>query len=271
MVWIFSKESVKKLQVQFENTKDRLEGAFVEFEKLYQTIFEAYDQNKEMDHRYKLLADAAKDAIVLSIDAEIVEANQAAYWIVGYNPDKEKLIGMAISDIVFTKDQARLQQCLANESPTSCEVRLVHKLGYLIPVEVQSKGVVFEGKKGMITTFTDVSKQKDDEIKRRDTELELKRTKAHLGALLLKRGYITRGQLQDGLSFQDDLPKKLGDILVGLGYITQDKLTEALQIQEENRLGNILIRKNYITKAQLDEVLSQQEIEFLKLGLLQRK
>jgi hypothetical protein len=144
-------------------------------------------------------------------------------------------------------------------------------LGYLIPVEAQSKWVTFEGKKGRITTFADMSKQKDDEIKRRNTELELKRTKAHLGALLLKRGYITRGQLQDGLSFQDDLPKKLGDILVDLGYITQDRLTEALQIQEENRLGNILIRKKYITKEQLDEVLSQQEIEFLKLGLTKGK
>ncbi len=57
--------------------------------------------------------------------------------------------------------------------------------------------------------------------------------KKYIGELLVEAGLITRGKLEDALSFQRNTQskKQIGDILVDLGFLTETQLHEALEFQ----------------------------------------
>ncbi len=271
MVGTFSKENIKQIYQQLDTTKQDFEIAFKDFEKLYGMVSDIHENKTKFDKKHKIISDATREAIILSVDNNIIVANKAAYSMLGYDPDLKELVGKHLEKFVFEKDIAIIESHFKKKSTEVYEIRIIHKIGYLVPVEVQSKSVEYDGKEANISTCIDISKRKEEELKRRDTELELKKTKAQLGAFLLKKGYISRGQLKDGLALQEDLPRLLGDILINLGYITNEQLEEALNLQNENRLGCILLRKNYITQEQLDEVLNYQHIQFKNLGIVEEK
>lgn len=78
--------------------------------------------------------------------------------------------------------------------------------------------------------------------------------KQRIGDLLLEWGYITREQLEDALSLQDEMGMKLGQVLTELGYIKEDELVDVLEIQ----LGIPRVDlSNYILNTQLSQYLSE--------------
>ncbi|MBU3914899.1 PAS domain S-box protein, partial [bacterium] len=205
MVWLFSKKDVDKIFRQIDVTRENLALSASDFDTLYDLISEVYRNKKEFDKKYKIISDASREAIILSVNKKIVEANRAAYDMIGYNYKQGELIEKLIIDLVFEKDVPIVKEHYEMKSTEVYEIRFIHKVGYLVPVEIQSKDVEYEGNEARITTCIDISKRKEEEIKRRDVELELKKTKARLGSMLLKRGLITRQQLDDSLIFQDNL------------------------------------------------------------------
>ncbi len=99
-----------------------------------------------------------------------------------------------------------------------------------------------------------------------------------VGQILIQKGLITPGELQDAIDYQYRLPrilhKPLGEILVLLGYVSQQQLEEALTVQvppPSDRLGDILVSMGVIEQWQLSHVLClkyQQEYSHKKLGSL---
>jgi type IV pilus assembly protein PilB len=61
----------------------------------------------------------------------------------------------------------------------------------------------------------------------------IRRVKTKIGDLLLQKGLITSGKLQEALSLQHgkDKDKPIGQILVELGYVNKDELYTILAIQ----------------------------------------
>lgn len=57
--------------------------------------------------------------------------------------------------------------------------------------------------------------------------------KKYIGELLVEAGLITRGKLDEALTFQKNTKskKQIGDILIELGFITETQLHEALEFQ----------------------------------------
>ena len=80
------------------------------------------------------------------------------------------------------------------------------------------------------------------------------KNKQRIGDLLLEWGYITKDQLEDALSLQDEMGMKLGQVLTELGYIKEDELVDVLEIQ----LGIPRVDlSNYILNTQLSQYLSE--------------
>ncbi len=75
-----------------------------------------------------------------------------------------------------------------------------------------------------------------------------------IGDLLLEIGYITKTELQDALSLQDEMEMKLGNVLTELGYLSEEKLIEALEIQLGIPRVNL---SNYILNSYLSQYVSE--------------
>lgn len=65
-------------------------------------------------------------------------------------------------------------------------------------------------------------------VKTEDSE---KRPKYQIGRILINRGQITEGQLQEALEIQKSTLQNIGHIFVGQGYITKEQLNDALSFQ----------------------------------------
>jgi hypothetical protein len=88
------------------------------------------------------------------------------------------------------------------------------------------------------------------------------------GQYLLNKGYLTAGQLHDGLEYQQNVRLKLGVLAVNAGYMTADdadKINEA-QKKTDKRFGEIAVDMGYLKEEQVDELLSSQKLGHLLLG-----
>ena len=97
-----------------------------------------------------------------------------------------------------------------------------------------------------------------------------------LGSLLLQAGHITEAELGQALDEQKRTGGRLGEIFIRRGMLTKQQLNRLLdfQINQQSpqpapgplRLGEILISTGHITREQLDAALLKQAISRKKLG-----
>jgi hypothetical protein len=98
----------------------------------------------------------------------------------------------------------------------------------------------------------------------------------YLGELLLKARKVTPEQLKDALSEQRRTGEKLGEILVRRGALTKGQLDAVLMFQKcqageapssvRFRLGEILVATGRITREQLESVLARQKLSKKNIG-----
>lgn len=90
--------------------------------------------------------------------------------------------------------------------------------------------------------------------------------------MLIRKGLISKTELQEALVTQNKTGKKLGEVLVDKQLVSPDKVNQALT-EQHIRLGEILIAEDLISQEQLNQVLAEQHLQNKKLGelLLERK
>lgn len=83
---------------------------------------------------------------------------------------------------------------------------------------------------------------------------------SRLGQILIRRGIVTAGELEDALRVQHaDPDRPLGEILVAQHSATPSQIRESLREQlSDSRLGQILLRIGSVTAEQLEEALDSQ-------------
>ncbi|HNY69670.1 MAG TPA: hypothetical protein PKH14_02680 [Syntrophorhabdus sp.] len=90
-----------------------------------------------------------------------------------------------------------------------------------------------------------------------------------VGQLLVKRGFLDEGQLEEALTVQRKLKeyKPLGEICKELGFISGRVLRDFLsRYQKQIFLGELINKMGIISDEQLDEALQQQKKSGEKLG-----
>jgi len=101
-------------------------------------------------------------------------------------------------------------------------------------------------------------------------------TRQYIGELLRRARKVTSEQLEHALSEQRRTGEKLGEILVRRGVLTRGQLDTVLMFQKcqageapssvRFRLGEILVATGRITREQLDDVLARQKLTRKNIG-----
>lgn len=98
---------------------------------------------------------------------------------------------------------------------------------------------------------------------------EQKRSGEKLGAVFIRLGLLTQGQLQGLLEFQFnqgvpgiDSPLRLGELLVTTGQISREQLDTALDMQRvsKKKIGAVLVEQGYLTRRKLRKAFRVQSM-----------
>ncbi|MCF6268184.1 MAG: PAS domain S-box protein [Melioribacteraceae bacterium] len=113
----------------------------------------------ESEERYKMLSDLSFESILIHKDGFILDANDALIKMTGY--DKEELVGKNIVSMVVSKDYWRMiVNKLKTQYTLPFEIEIYKKDGTKIPVEIESRSIIYKDKKVRVVAARDISIRK---------------------------------------------------------------------------------------------------------------
>jgi PAS domain S-box-containing protein len=118
---------------------------------------------QESEDRMRTIFEAAPDAVlILNAEARIVEANEAASRQLGYS--REELLQLGVEDFVAPEFRARARSRFPEiESKPSYESRHLRKDGVEVPVELNTRSIVYAGRPALMAIARDISERKKAE------------------------------------------------------------------------------------------------------------
>lgn len=127
---------------------------------------EAEDTLRQSEENFRNLIEKSPDALLVHRDGKIVYANPKLPILLGYEEAGE-LLGKSATFPLHPDDQklvAQRIQTLSQGGKTSpIEIRLVRRDGAVLPVEVASIAIQFEGKPAIMVTLRDITARKQAE------------------------------------------------------------------------------------------------------------
>lgn len=211
-----------------KGVQDKTDGGAKELERLRARVSkleareEKYKQKaetlRESERRFRQLAAASSEGIVISEAGKILDANEQYARIVGYK--RSELVGMSVLDLVVPEDRARVEKNITGEYERRYEHKAVRRDGAVITLEVRGKPIPYEGRPVRITAVADVTERRRAEEELRASEERYRRLfeAAQDGILILD---AATGEIVDanpflgeilGHSPSEILGKKLWDI-----------------------------------------------------------
>jgi PAS domain S-box-containing protein len=123
---------------------------------------------KKSEEKYRALINGMRDTVwVIDFNGNFIDINSAAAEILGYS--REELLHMGPTDIDFNLDTGTIKQ-LIKEMPSEklqvFETTHITKNGRLIPVEIQSCIVKYQGKDAILSIGRDITDRKQAEKER---------------------------------------------------------------------------------------------------------
>jgi len=128
--------------------------------------------NTDSETRYKALADAATEAVFIMENGLCIDLNNKAIEIFGYS--REEALGLPILDLIAPQSKTLVDEkrLLAYAAPY--EGWCIRKNGEIFPAELRGKDFRFLGKKVRISTFRDISTQKQAEMQLAKSEAKFR-------------------------------------------------------------------------------------------------
>ncbi len=118
-------------------------------------------QVAESRARFRRLAEATFEGIVIHRDGEILDVNQALTRMVGYGRDE--LIGRNALDFLTEATRSCVRESVNTQRESPYEAVIVRKDGTTFPAEIEAKVVDKEGDRLRIAAIRDITKRKQDE------------------------------------------------------------------------------------------------------------
>ncbi|HID54747.1 MAG TPA: PAS domain S-box protein [Anaerolineae bacterium] len=132
---------------------------------------------RESEARFRRLADATLEGIIIHENGKIVEINNALAQMMGYDP--AQLLGMDILDLVAPAHLETVKSRINSTDEKSYEIEALRQDGSTFPVELVVRVLSQEGKITRFVSVRDITERKQLEakvhkaLKRREREVQL--------------------------------------------------------------------------------------------------
>ena len=126
----------------------------------------------DSEQRYKALADITNEAIFFSHNGIGIDCNKTAEQMFSYS--REEIIGMNGTNIVPEDYKELIIKNMMSELSEPYEAMGQRKDGSIFPIEIQGLQIIYQKKPTRVTIVRDISKQKHDEHKLRQSEQKYK-------------------------------------------------------------------------------------------------
>lgn len=137
-------------------------------------------RTRELAHsraRFRRLAEATTEGIIVHDDGEILDTNEALTQMIGR--DREDLIGQNVAEVLSVRTQGLAENDFGRESEAPREAVVVQADGTSFPVEIEEKTVEVEGDTMHVAALRDISDRK-----KREAEILLAKEEAEQMARL---------------------------------------------------------------------------------------
>ena len=156
---------------------------------------------KESEERLSNLMEKVPEAVsVLNSEMEVVYCNNTYLELVGCTA--EERLGKTPRDIWHPEDfpraRDRIKAILSGSQEFSSEYRVSRRDGAIIPVEVFSRKIIYEGKPSLLSVFRDLRERKK-------AELAIKKYQEHLEDLVSER---TEELLHSNQKLEDEISER---------------------------------------------------------------
>jgi PAS domain S-box-containing protein len=113
---------------------------------------------REAEERFRQLADAAFESIVISEHGILLDANMQTEALYGMTLDE--LRGTPIVNLVSPESRALVQRQMETGSEQSYEARALRSDGTIVPIEVHGKPIHYHGRLARVAAVRDITERK---------------------------------------------------------------------------------------------------------------
>lgn len=160
------------------------EGAMIGFQGVDRDITERMEAEKALlqsEHRFKVLAEATFEGVVIHRDGIIIDSNIQFQELSGFTADELK--GKSIIDLLEPSERERLKPRLKSLLPEPGEALACKNDGSVIPIKFQARALQYEGDEVRVTVVRDVTEEKRAEAEILKANEHLKKTTLELKEL----------------------------------------------------------------------------------------
>lgn len=143
----------------------------------------ADERLKEEEERYRMLADAAVEGVLIHENGVVLEANSALSRIFGY--DLDEIVGRNILDLIPTPEAREvITRHMRAGSEERYEASGVRRDGTRIIAEISGRFTWYRGRAARVATVHDITDRKtaEDALRRREAQLAEAQALAHIGS-----------------------------------------------------------------------------------------
>lgn len=213
---------------------------------------------KESEEKFRTLAEQSPNMIFINQDGQIVYANKKCEMVMGYSKDEFYSKDFNFLDLIANRDKGKIfssfSKHLEGNEVSPVEYTVVTKNGKEISAILNTTLIFYSGRKAILGTVTDITKQKMSEKKLENTFRKLEILNEKLNIV--------------GKSTRHDVANKLAVILNNT-YLAKKKLSgEQTEIQQfldcvENSVGQI---KRIFEFSRIYQQLGSEELCGIDVG-----
>ena len=133
---------------------------------------EQVDALRESEERLRRLSDASSEAIVITDNDTIVDANEGAVKLLGY--EASELIGRGVLELIDPEALPLATERIRTNSEEPYESAALRKDGTVVPIAVRGKPFPYHGRTVRVTLMRDLSEERNVQEALRVSEQQLR-------------------------------------------------------------------------------------------------
>jgi PAS domain S-box-containing protein len=204
---------------------------------------------RESEERFRILSEAAFEAIFIHDSLDIIEANQTAYEIFGYKP--EEFAGRSVLEFLAPESKDLVMEKWRSRDKEPYEVRAKRKDGTTLITEVRGKRIPYHGKTAQVATLYDITTHKaleNDLIKAKE---------------IAERASQAKSDFLAGMSHELRTPL---NAIIGFSEVLKDRFFGELTQKQEEYVRDILESGTHLLSL-INDILDLSKVEARRMNI----